>query len=868
MGNVIIDQVMNRVDRAQSESDFEHFFSLLLAGEALFKTIILSVVASIAESKTRERYRLEYTLARADGLGDWTRVLEDCLFGVASQYLDQEALPFKTEINTGTPANTWQNESVVKLKSTLDVLGISYESQPAKPPLTSWFRLFVTLRNKTRAHGATPSSKASQALVPLSESINLIIENISVLQRPWASLKRNYSRKYRVQAIAGDQSCYKNFTKENHHTIQDGVYIHWGIPCRVPLISAEAELRDFYFANGGMTAKRYEMLSYLSDDKVDGEAKAYSTPPGELPASETDGFGELIQNGNCLTNAPKALSDYVHRDELELQLLNLLLDDRRAIVTLVGRGGIGKTSLSLKVIEGIYREDRFSLVIWLSARDVDLKINGPKLVTPQVVTTNEMAKLYASLVLSDDQIKVKGFNAVTFMQNQLVLNDFGSCLYVFDNFETTQNPVEIFNWIDTFIRLPNKVLITTRLRDFKGDYPLEVSGMEVQEARELIDKTAASLGVSDLIDVDYVNDIIKTSEGHPYIIKIILGELAVTRKRFHFSRMVAGNDELLTALFERTYAALSPCAQRALLTLADWNSSVPLIALEAVLMRSTAERDEVERGVESLLQYSLAEVHTSSKDQQQFIRLPLVASSFGKKKLTVSPLRASIQTDVKILQMLGPSRNDDTQLGMSGRMERFVAGITKKIEAGESLSDYIDILEMICRSYPLGWFILGQWYAQLGTEDGLYCAREALRRFLESQPSEADAAEAWRSLANVCFRMGDKLGEVHAFIERTKLQSVPFYDVSNTANRLNALLREGGILTDKDDRKNLAERIFSVLMARRDEADANDLSRMAWLALHLDNHGTAAELAAAGLDIDPDNGHCLSLQERFRASSH
>ena len=35
----------------------------------------------------------------------------------------------------------------------------------------------------------------------------------------------------------------------------------------------------------------------------------------------------------------------------------------------------------------------------------------------------------------------------------------------------------MYNWIDSFIRLPNKALITIRYRDFKGDYPLEVIGM-------------------------------------------------------------------------------------------------------------------------------------------------------------------------------------------------------------------------------------------------------------------------------------------------------------------------------------------------------------------------------------------------------
>lgn len=47
-----IDQVMERVEDARSESDFNQFFSLLLAGEALFKTVTLGIIAAAQTTKT------------------------------------------------------------------------------------------------------------------------------------------------------------------------------------------------------------------------------------------------------------------------------------------------------------------------------------------------------------------------------------------------------------------------------------------------------------------------------------------------------------------------------------------------------------------------------------------------------------------------------------------------------------------------------------------------------------------------------------------------------------------------------------------------------------------------------------------------
>lgn len=64
MKHVAIEQIIQRAESAKSDSDFTYFFSLLLAMEALAKTIVLGVVASIADDKDRNRYRLEHQLVK------------------------------------------------------------------------------------------------------------------------------------------------------------------------------------------------------------------------------------------------------------------------------------------------------------------------------------------------------------------------------------------------------------------------------------------------------------------------------------------------------------------------------------------------------------------------------------------------------------------------------------------------------------------------------------------------------------------------------------------------------------------------------------------------------------------------------------
>ena len=97
---------------------------------------------------------------------------------------------------------------------------------------------------------------------------------------------------------------------------------------------------------------------------------------------------------------------------------------------------------------------------------------------------------------------------------------------MFDNFETLESPADVFSWIDTHVRLPNKVLITTRSRDFAGDYPIEIGGMTDDEALGLIVQHAARLGIESLLGREYKEELIRESDGHPYVIKILLGQVA------------------------------------------------------------------------------------------------------------------------------------------------------------------------------------------------------------------------------------------------------------------------------------------------------------------------------------------------------
>ncbi len=80
-------------------------------------------------------------------------------------------------------------------------------------------------------------------------------------------LHRNLSGKYRVSPISGGGTHFDDLKKETDHTYKNGIYIFWEEPRYVSLVESDAELSDFYFANGSLSGKYFELLSYLSDDK-------------------------------------------------------------------------------------------------------------------------------------------------------------------------------------------------------------------------------------------------------------------------------------------------------------------------------------------------------------------------------------------------------------------------------------------------------------------------------------------------------------------------------------------------------------------------------------------------------------------------
>lgn len=862
----LLDRMWDRIENTRSEGDTALFYDLMIFGELVTKLVVLALLSAVKETRERHGYRLQHRLVHANGIGEWVTVLEELLTGPASAHLSSDAVSASRELNKNfAPAEgSWQRTAIDQFRRACAVVDPTKVEGQGRTALKTWFTDFAWLRNRSRGHGAVLPTTCHQIVPELEESIRIITRNSEIFRNGWVYLRRNLNGKYRVTPMAGDTKSFDGLKSETGTAMREGVYTAFGVSqFRVSLIDSNPDLTDVFVANGNFKDSvgrpaQFELLSYYTDSVKFGEGSEWLDPPHALPPSETKPRPALDLIGGSFSNLPSTIPEYVSRPDLEQEVLALLRNNRHPIVTLVGRGGIGKTSLALTVLHELAHAGDFFAILWFSARDIDLLESGPKQVTPDVVTKEEIALTFSRLMsLGDEQLS--STDAVRELTDALTGEQAGegSLLFVFDNFETVRNPAELYAFLDTYIRLPNKILITSRFRDFKGDYPVQVSGMSRTEFDALVDGTGRSLGILHLLDRSYRENLFDESDGHPYVAKVLLGEVARTGRAGSVERIMAGKDDILNALFERTFSSIPPAAQRTFMTLCNWRSVVPRLALEGALLRPANERFDVAAALEVLEQSSLVEMIRTEEDEGEFVRVPLAAFAFGQKKLRVSPMKAAIDADTELLRLFGSSHRSEIGKGLEPRIRRMIKSLAEKRSAGDDVDEEIALIRYVALRYPRAWLQLAEFHIE---EREFAQAQECLTSYLAVEPADR---MAWQRLAELFARLHDGQGEVFAKVEIARLPGASLNDISDAATTLNRHVANNAPGLGPDERRSMAAELAASLTRREAECDAYDFSRLAWLYLHLGRQDEARKCVVKGLRRDPSNHHCLNLAERL-----
>jgi tetratricopeptide (TPR) repeat protein len=335
----------------------------------------------------------------------------------------------------------------------------------------------------------------------------------------------------------------------------------------------------------------------------------------------------------------------------------------------------------------------------------------------------------------------------------------------------------------------------------------------------------------------------------------MLGEMKVD-PRSKPKRILERREDILDALFERTFARLSHDARHIFLLLATWRSLVPIPALDVVVngreQGSVVDTDEAVAELESL---SLIQV--VSVDDEAWLDIPLPAWLFGRRKLITDPERIDVERESELLQLFGPSMSTDLDHGLVRPTRRFWEAIRDRVEDRGWLEKWEPWLDRLGRQVPELWIWIADELEDRGRRSE---AERFLRRAVEDDPSDPNL---WLRLAQHYESRDDDRAALQAWVARAVVPAARFDDVSFAANKVNGWLRRSRVELTPDERRLLVQPLISTMEARSDEADAQDFSRLAWLYVNTGDRRRGIDAARRGLDLDPDQSDCRKFISKF-----
>lgn len=836
--------------------------------ELSLKTIALTLASGVAKSSPSAAEKLEHELVHADGLGVWENAISRFAGQSMLGYLDSEMQPLISWLMKPRTKSDdeWTRTALSHCSRILDLLGTPDHEPPKKPTVRHLLNYLVRIRNKTKAHGAVGPDFFAQANEDFASAADLLLSHCPICEWEWLHLSvRPSNDSVKAIKLAGLSPTHLRADEaEEIRPRKDGLYFRltedgFRFHCG-NLLRCNREFSEFMVPNGGYTSTGFaEFIDYATGRTLAVELQQYLNPPAPLPASATEGGAELDIFGNVFGNLPSEPQSYVSRPALEAELVERLSDGNHSIVTLHGRGGIGKTSLALHVAHGLSNESpsRFEHILWLSARDLELRPSGPSEVRRAISDLSSVANVISKLI--DIPPTIDALAALLQSPNSATSR---GVLLVFDNFETLDDPRELHKFLDTHTHIPNKVLITSRERAFKGDYPVEVEGMELEEATTLLRQESRMLGISAIVTDKAIEEIHEYTDGHAYVMRVLLGEIANHGQWVPLKSLVPRRSDLLNAVFERSFNRLSEEGKWVFLCVANWRS----IVAELSLLVALGERElDAERGIEECVRLALLTRHQFA-DASFAYGAPELARIFARKKLEGDPDRLLIQEDMEVLRQFGtlqPNRISSTGLEDVTReyLRKCLDQVGQSDEPQRSRMD--STISRIAELWPPAWLHLARF--RISSNDSAEHIAYALRRAVEETPSDK---EVWLARANFAESTGDSATAVASYVSAVEADPHDVELIRETAWSLSQYIdahkseipraRRGVYLASvREHMEKIAGRL-----------DATGLSRLAWLFLLEGDLDGAWKYANLGLEKESTNSHCVRIVERVDAQGY
>lgn len=859
--------MVDRLQRCERNEPFVRFDTAWLVSEVVIKYTTVVALSLLEDADPQRSQRIAYTLVREDSIGGWVSALDHVASRLAR--LDSEParkvsrvvlrrIPAKDEPEHYTVRAMLHASQLLRMLELID----DERTVTRRPSLLSLFQHLATIRNKTRGHGAFTTPFYTSA-APLLMAAAYCTVNVA---RGFGDIALITHQDQTDRTVALQlRSSSPTRTVYFPRTGEPGSV--WFIPSgsqtpvqMLPLMFVDPVTFETSFVNGSWNESSLNVstLNYetgKSDRQFLPRYKGAAAPP----PSSTEGGHTLVWDHAVAHNLPPPPTKYVARPGLEDQLEKLLRDPVHRLISLNGPGGSGKTSLALAICHQLLTNNPpFDFIIWVSARDIDLLLEGPAPRERQVRDLDTFARYLCKLL---DWAPEQG-------EEMQAIRDFLSdtriaTLLVVDNLETLDDPAQLQRYLDETVILPSKVLITSRHERFRGDFPIPVRGMEENEARQLITSAARDHYCEGQISEAVIQHILRLSDRLPYVIKLLVAQFAVSGNILRAYDQLEKHEELLQALFDGSFALLPTDGQWLYLLLAHLRQAPQW------LLGALCEFAEYSfpHGCESLLKHSLVTVTSELEDEDEYhiFEVAHLAVVHGRRMSVGHELEADVDRAVHVAKSI----LDQAQLqahGVVRALHPLWSAISHKRAIGIlSWNQAVEMAQAISKRIPACWLPLAQACADADGDSEL--VRSMYKRAVEADPLSCDAWKAFSDFERsrdsfTAARYGARAidcgyGDLHYAV----------YIAGELARELSR--PELGVTAAQ--RAMYVAGVAHFLEQRKHQLNATGLSRLGWLYLIRWSPDTdpdkrlvrrAYECAELGLRLEPDNRHCLQLLQR------
>lgn len=255
--------------------------------------------------------------------------------------------------------------------------------------------------------------------------------------------------------------------------------------------------------------------------------------------------------------APSSYTHYFGREEVTDSLITLLTQQSSPwIATIVGIGGIGKTSLADTITRHLIQQATFFEIGWVTASQSVFNAGGKilSLSQPTLSTAALVEKLCIQLIPGyKSNPKSSSEENLVMLEHRL---KSAPCLIVIDNLETLAD-IEVLLPLLRRLSNPTKFLLTTRhsLYDEPDIYHLKVPELIWKDALSLMRWEAEQRNIQSVLiagDVD-LYPIYETVGGNPLALRLVIGLLHRHPLKGVLADLVAAHGSQIEALYTHIY---------------------------------------------------------------------------------------------------------------------------------------------------------------------------------------------------------------------------------------------------------------------------------------------------------------------------